>query len=87
MPALRAELDWAIDRKASVLLDLHRCEFLDSAMLAAIVRGDRALAERGLRMAGFGGGVQVNRLLEITGLGSSLAVAGSREAAILRLLF
>ena len=81
-PALRADLEWAAEKDANVLLDLCRCEFLDSAALAALVFGRQALEARNQKLVAFGGGAQIHRLFEVTGLDDVLVVAEDRSEAI-----
>jgi anti-sigma B factor antagonist len=82
---LQADLEWVVERDANVLLDLCCCEFLDSAAVAALVFGVQALEAHGQKLVAFGGGTQVQRLFEVTGLNDLLMVAEDRGAAISRL--
>lgn len=85
-PGLKEDLEWAVERDAHVLLDLCSCEFLDSAALAVFVFAQQALDERGQKLVAFGGGPQIQRLFEVTGLSDLLIVAEDRGGAISRLL-
>ena len=71
---------------ASVILDLSGCEFIDSTGIGLIVRTWQRLdAESdgdGSGLALCGPGDQVRRLLQITGLESSLRTYGGRDEAI-----
>ena len=82
---LRADLEWAVEKDANVLLDLCCCEFLDSAAVATLVFGVRALDAQGQKLVAFGGGIQVERLFEVTGLDDLLIVVADRGEAISRL--
>lgn len=84
--ALGRDLRLAADRKRDVLLDLSACEFIDSAALATILGTHTALAEKGLRLRGFGAQGQVRRLIEVTGLCGVLSIAQERGEALSRLL-
>jgi len=72
---------------ANVILDLSGCEFIDSTGIGLIVRtwqrleGD-ADGNGGSRLALCGPGDQVRRLLEITGLESSLRTYAERDEAL-----
>lgn len=72
---------------ASVLLDLSGCEFIDSTGIGLIVRTWQRLdagpdGDGGSRLALCGPGDQVRRLLEITGLESSLRTYAERDEAL-----
>jgi anti-sigma B factor antagonist len=82
---LQADLEWAVEKDVNVLLDLGCCEFLDSAAAATLVFGARALDAKGQKLVAFGGGTQVQRLFEVTGLNDLLTVAEDRGTAISRL--
>ena len=87
-PDLEAPLDEAIaDDHASVLLDLSDCEFIDSTGIALIVRAWQRVDGRSGN--GGNGGVvlcchneQVRRVLEVTGLESSIAIFATRDEAL-----
>lgn len=83
-PQLEEQLE-GID--ASVLLDLSGCEFIDSTGIGLIVRTWQRLdpepdGDGGSRLALCGPGDQVRRLLEITGLESSLRTYAERDEAL-----
>lgn len=82
---LQADLEWAVEKDANVLLDLGCCEFLDSAAVATLVFGVRALDAQGQKLVAFGGGIQVQRLFKVTGLDDLLLIADDRGAAISQL--
>jgi anti-sigma B factor antagonist len=72
---------------ARMLIDLSQCEFIDSTGIALIVRAWQRL-DRGADGDGSGRVVicsqneQVRRVLEITGLESSISIHGTRDEAI-----
>jgi len=87
-PQLERELDAALaDKGASVMLDLCDCEFIDSTGIALIVRSWQRL-DRDAGGDGQGRFVlcshnhQVRRLLEITGVESSISMHEQREDAL-----
>ncbi len=72
---------------ANVLLDLSGCEFIDSTGIGLIVRTWQRLdagpdGDGGSHLALCGPGDQVRRLLEITGLESSLRTYAERDEAL-----
>lgn len=85
-PQLERELDDA-DPGASVVLDLCDCEFIDSTGIALIVRSWQRIDREG---GGEGKGRlvlcshnhQVRRLLQITGVESSISMHERREDAL-----
>ena len=85
---LEGPLEEAIaSEKASVLIDLTDCTFIDSTGIALVVRAwQRVDASAG---NGGGGGLvlccqneQVRRVLEVTGLEHSLRVFATRDEAV-----
>ncbi|MFL5897937.1 MAG: STAS domain-containing protein [Solirubrobacterales bacterium] len=84
-PELEGPLDQALEGgEGSVLIDLSRCEFIDSTGIALIVRAWQ-------RLNGDGDGRdlvicsqndQVRRVLEITGLELSIPVHTTRDEAL-----
>lgn len=71
---------------APLLIDLGRCEFIDSTGIALIVRSWQTLDGDGSeRFALCGIGQQVKRVLDITGLEESIPTHPSREQALERL--
>ena len=84
-PELQGPLDEAVAAKEPLLLDLSRCEFIDSTGIALIVRTWQSLGDgeaAGGRVAICSGNEQVQRVLEITGLTREIPVRESREAAL-----
>jgi len=89
-PDLEQELDRALaDSSASIMLDLSDCEFIDSTGIALIVRAWKQLDGDGAQ--GSGRLVlccvnhQVQRLLKITGVESSISMHEGRETALAEL--
>jgi anti-anti-sigma factor len=87
-PDLEAPLDAAIAAGSGLLLlDLSECEFIDSTGIALIVRAWQRLDNRSGN--GDSGQVvlccqneQVRRVLEVTGLGKSIAIFATRDEAL-----
>jgi anti-anti-sigma factor len=72
--------------QAPLLIDLSRCEFIDSTGIALIVRSWQALDGDGdERFALCGVGHQVKRVLDVTGLEETIPTHSSREQALERL--
>jgi len=69
---------------APLLIDLSRCEFIDSTGIALIVRSWQELGGNG-RFAICGVSAQVRRVLDITGLEETIPTHPSREEALTRL--
>jgi anti-sigma B factor antagonist len=65
-----------------VLLDLRKCEFIDSTGLAVIVNAHKQRAERGGRVALFGASSQVSRVLAVTGLDQNGLVFATADEAL-----
>jgi anti-sigma B factor antagonist len=90
-PELEEKLEDALsDSTSAVMLDLCECEFIDSTGIALIVRAWQRLDRDG---GGEGRGRvvlcshnhQVRRLLEITGVESSISMHERRDAALAEL--
>jgi anti-sigma B factor antagonist len=91
-PALDEPLDRALREggETAVLIDLSACEFIDSTGIALIVRAwkrvDREAGGEGEgRLVLCCDNEQVGRLLEITGVESSISMHGDRESALAEL--
>jgi anti-sigma B factor antagonist len=69
---------------STLLIDLSRCEFIDSTGIALIVRAWQQLDRDG-NFALCGVGDQVERVLDITGLEAAIPTHPSREDALSRL--
>lgn len=88
-PGLDDSLSGAV-ADSSVLIDLSSCEFIDSTGIALIVRAWQRVDRDG---GGDGGGRlvlccsndQVERLLKITGVESSISMHGNRDSALAEL--
>jgi anti-anti-sigma factor len=64
-----------------VLVDLARCDFIDAAAIATILKAERLLALEGRRIAVVGAQGQVLRVLTVMGLTDrGLVFAGAGEA-------
>ena len=90
-PQLESELGEALaDPRAALVLDLCDCEFIDSTGIALIVRSWQRL-DRGAGGDGQGRLVlcsqnhQVRRLLQITGVESSISMHEQRDDALAEL--
>ena len=73
----------AAEGKEPIVVDLSSCEFIDSSGVRALLLGMRGAEDSG--SAGFsvaGPNPQVQRILEITGLGKALPVHESLQAAL-----
>jgi anti-sigma B factor antagonist len=83
-PALRERLTDALDRGAGVVVDLSGAAFIDSSILGAVMDARRNAEGRGLGFAVSvsNGARPVERVLDVTGLRSTLPVHASREDAI-----
>lgn len=86
-PDLERELEGPLAAgQARLLIDLSRCEFIDSTGIALIVRSWQALDGEGReRFALCGIGRQVKRVLDITGLEETIPTHPNREQALERL--
>jgi anti-sigma B factor antagonist len=85
-PDLERKLEPALaDPKTSIMLDLSECEFIDSTGIALIVRAWQQLKRGGGRLALCSHNLQVRRLLEITGVESSIPMHEERDAALAEL--
>ena len=90
-PRLEEPLDAALaGGAATVVIDLSGCEFIDSTGIALIVRAWQRLdgdsqSNGSSRFALCGLSNQVRRLLEVSGLESSLPIFGSCDEARARL--
>ena len=86
-PDLERELEGpTAAAQAPLLIDLSRCEFIDSTGIALIVRSWQTLDGDGSgRFALCGIGSQVKRVLGVTGLEKTIPNHSSREQALARL--
>jgi anti-anti-sigma factor len=84
-PALEGPLEQTLESgNGSVLIDLTRCEFIDSTGIALIVRAWQRLqsGENGRALVICTQNDQVRRVLEITGLELSIPVHTTRDEAL-----
>lgn len=86
-PELEAEFEQTIAEPAgSVVLDLTDCEFIDSTGIALIVNAWQKLeGNNDGRLVLCCGNHQVRRLLELTGVESSISMHEGRDAALAEL--
>lgn len=93
--AIAGELDLAVagrlrtalerarrDGCKQVLVRLDDCQFIDSTGIAAVVHTHRELADAGGRLAIYGAGDQVQRVLSVSGLTANGLVFDSLEEAL-----
>jgi len=79
-PVLQQELERAEGSDAElVVLDLRELEFIDSTGLGLLVKAHRWSEDAGRRFAVVKGSSQVQRLLELAGLGERLTLIDSPE--------
>jgi anti-sigma B factor antagonist len=87
-PELEKPLEAALGSEgSSLMIDLSDCEFIDSTGIALIVRAWQELGGGSNGSSGKGFALccvtdQVQRLLDITGLGSSIPTYPTREKAL-----
>ena len=87
-PELREMLDEVLAGETPILIDLTACEFIDSTGIAVIVRawqmrqGKDGASEAGGLLGLCAPDKQVSRLLEVTGVDSTISVFGDCEAGI-----
>lgn len=87
-PQLEAPLDAALAAgQRSIVIDLSKCEFIDSTGIAVIVRAWQRASRDGAEDRGGDlvlccSSDQVNRLLKITGVESSISIHPDRDAAV-----
>jgi anti-anti-sigma factor len=84
-PELEGPLQAALEsEEGSVLIDLSRCEFIDSTGIALIVRAWQHLdsGKNGRALVICSQNDQVRRVLEITGLELSIPVHTTRDEAL-----
>jgi anti-sigma B factor antagonist len=84
--AVAEQMQTALDEAAAaggelILVNLERCEFIDSTGIALLVRAYERAREAGGRLAIFGASDQVLRVLSISGLAQNGMVFDDAEAA------
>jgi stage II sporulation protein AA (anti-sigma F factor antagonist) len=84
VPKVRRHLEAALARPgtAKVVLDLAAVSFMDSSGLGLILGRYRELSERGGSMAISGAKSQVQRVLQLSGIGKIMPVTSTVEDAI-----
>jgi anti-sigma B factor antagonist len=79
-PLLERELGRAYGSDADLIaLDLRGLEFMDSTGLHLLVRAQRRAEQAGRRLALIKGSEQVQRVLELTGVGDLVRIVASPE--------
>jgi anti-sigma B factor antagonist len=79
-PVLEQEIERVRDADVDLLIvDLRDLRFMDSTGLHALVKADKQAHDAGRRFAVVQGGAQIERLLDLTGVGDLLNVAQSPE--------
>jgi len=83
-PELRDQLGSAIRDGGAVVVDLSGAAFIDSSILGALLDARREAVDAGCGFAvALSGGAQpVERVLEVTGLNSTLPVHPTQAAAV-----
>jgi anti-sigma B factor antagonist len=83
-PELRGRLAAALEERVPVVVDFSGAAFIDSSILGAVLDARQQARERGLGFAvALSDGAQpVQRVIEVTGLDTTLPVYPSRSAAI-----
>lgn len=90
-PDLRKILEDELDGAEPVLLNLSDCEFIDSTGIAVIVRawqqrqGSDGATDRGGLLGLCAPAKQVSRLLEVTGVDTSISVFGDCDDGVAEL--
>lgn len=79
---LDEKLDGAVGSYERILIDLGRCDFIDSSGIAVILRAHNRMAEQGQRLAVYAPNDQVLRVLSMTGLTQNGLVYDSAEEAL-----
>jgi anti-sigma B factor antagonist len=84
-PELEGPLEQAIGAAEPLLIDLSECEFIDSTGIAMIVRAWQQLGDSSSdpgHVVICSENEQVRRVLEITGVESSIPIYASRDEAL-----
>jgi anti-sigma B factor antagonist len=81
-PQVRSALKRALGEHERVLIDLRRCDFIDSTGIALFVEAYNQARERGRQVALHGATGQVLRVLSVTGLTENGLVFETAEAAL-----
>jgi anti-sigma B factor antagonist len=79
-PRLEAELERVSGSEPSlVIVDLRELEFMDSTGLSVLVKAHQRAEDAGSRFGLVNGPPQVQRLLNLTGIGDRMTVVGTPE--------
>jgi anti-sigma B factor antagonist len=79
-PVLERELERAYGSDADLIaLDLRGLEFMDSTGVHLMVKAQQRAAQAGRRLALVKGGEQVQRVLDLTGVGDLVRIVASPE--------
>lgn len=84
-PRVAGDLEALLGEGVSVVVDLTEAEFLDSTIVAALLRAHKDAQTRGLRFAVVlddSTGWSVRRLFDLTGLQEVFAVSPDRAGAV-----
>jgi anti-sigma B factor antagonist len=84
-PKLQRQVEGLIGEGLSIVIDLTEATFLDSSVVAVLLRGRERADEAGVAFSivlDDSTGEPVRRMFEITGLASILPVVGSRAEAL-----
>ena len=76
----------ATDRAQPLVIDLARCDFIDSTGLAALLHGAKPAQNGESRVAIVSPAGDVRRMLELTAIDQSIPVFGSLEEAVAAVL-
>ena len=82
---LDGSLEGGLAEGRAIVVDLSRADFIDSSVLAALLRAHEAALQRGVRLAlvvDDNTGWAVRQILETTGLSEHFAIASNRDDAI-----
>ena len=80
-PTLEEELEQIVSNPdtSTVILDLRQLEFMDSTGLSALIKAHQRAQEAGQRFGVVRGGAQVQRLLDLTGIGERITLVDAPE--------
>jgi anti-sigma B factor antagonist len=79
---LDERLEKAVAAYERILIDLERCDFIDSSGISVILRAHHRMTESGRRLAVYGPNDQVLRVLSMTGLTQNGLVFESADEAL-----
>jgi anti-anti-sigma factor len=82
-PRADLAIDFVVNLAApKVMVDLSQCEFVDATGLRILLRAQRRIRQAGSRVVFAGPTPPVRRILDLTGVGETLAIAEDRDAAL-----